>query len=145
MNIKRFIILSVLLCTLISSTVLADSDFGQFRVPRNSEKVFVGIDNSRNTKTTNWNKWFVVATTVDYHPANAKKGWGMCFTPMRKGQKYYIAGGDTAWIYNASSGRYERSWSGKGYKGTYYLGVRMDTVFTGNYGSAYGYWNTDCE
>ena len=144
MNIKRFIILSVLLCTLISSTVLADSDFGQFRVPKNSNKVFVGIDNSKNEKTTNSKQWYLVATTVDYHPANAKKGEGMRFTPMRKGQNYYIAGGDGVWVLGASSGGYKVSWNGKGYMGEYYLGVRMDTIFNGKYGSTYGYWNTDC-
>lgn len=145
MNFKRFIILGTLLCLLVSSTVLADSFYKTYELPKTGSRNFKGIDNSANYKETNWNSWWVSAIDIHYNGSGKlKTGWGIAYTPMIKtGERYRQAGGNTVWINNPSGEWYFGSWNGNGHNQHYYLGARVDDVFNGNYGSARGYWNTD--
>lgn len=140
MNIKRFVILSTLLCMLVSSTVLADSDYSAYNI-KDSGYSFQKVDNSCNHKTTNWNRWFVVAEALNYTPNNSKKGWGVCYTTVHGNGEQ--AGASRIWILNASNSWYTGSWNGYNYTGYYFLGVRPDSVFNGSSIYASGYWNAD--
>jgi len=144
MNLKRIIILSLLIMSLASTSANASSAFTQYYVPKNSSPVFVGIDNSRNVKENTNTAWWVKATTIVYNPSNAYVGYGLRFTPMKKSSAgvYSIAGGGYKWIKTASNTPKYGDWGTNGEIGTsYYLGVRLDTGFDGNYATTAGEWN----
>lgn len=140
MNIKRFVILSTLLCMLVSSTVLADQKYTAYQI-KNSGHSFQKVSNSCNYKETNWNSWYVVAKMLHYYPNNSKKGWGVCYTALHENGEY--AGTSSVWILNESDSWYIGSWNGNNYTGNYYLGVRSDSIFNGSYIFAQGKWNAD--
>ncbi len=141
MKILRTVIIFSLLFCMGTSNLEASSSFGQYYVAANTQKTYTGIANSANNKTTNANSWYVIATTLDYRPSNSYKGLGMCFSPMVKnGSVYSLCGGSYQWILNASNNPVYGTWKSIN-KRTYYLGVRLDTDFSGNSGAAYGSWN----
>jgi len=58
------------LTVLSSSDALAASTYSTGYVGRNQEKTYTGISNSANSKTTNNNSWYVIASYMGYTPSN---------------------------------------------------------------------------
>lgn len=140
-NIMRLVIISVLLCGIYTSSAFASSTFSKDYIAPNTSKTYTGISNSANSKTTNQNSWYFIASTLNYNPTTAYKGAGMCFSPMVKnGSIYSLCGGSYQWALNASSNPIYGTWKYINQR-TYYLGVRLDTDFTGTSGGASGSWN----
>ncbi len=139
-NIKKGVLLGTILCTLVSSTVLADSGFSKYYL-KNTGYRYNGIGNSANSKTTTWDNWYVKAGYIRYR-SNSSKAKALCFTPMNWDKTYYIAGGSFEWLCS-SDDEAVGDWKGKGRKKTYYLGVRTDSDFSGNSADVTGRWNAD--
>ena len=141
MNIKRFVILSTILCLLVSSTVAAKTNFSTYHIKKSGYR-YSGIEHSGNKKTENWNKWYVYTDHVRFKRSNGI-GEALCFTPMRLDRTYYIAGGSYEWVYNSGDFK-SGGWNRRGYTDTeYHLGVRLDTDYCGSEAEVTGTWNAD--
>ena len=139
---NRLIILGMMLLSLSYFNVQAASTFSKSYIAANKKPVYVGIDNSKNEKTTIVNSWYVIAKKISYNPSNAYVGYGLCFSPMVRSKEgiYSLSGGSYQWVKKGSKDPIYGTWKNVNKK-SYYLGVRLDTDFTGKSASSSGEWN----
>lgn len=142
MKLLRTIIIVTMLFGILGLSVKADTSFKSKTVYANAKKTYSAITDSKNKKIYKNKAWYVTAKKITYSPKDSFVGYGMCFSPMIKNAgTYALAGGSRQWIKKGSDSPVYGEWNGKGKCGYYYLGVRLDTDFTGKYGTVKGLWN----
>lgn len=142
MKKNRLIIFAALLLSVTYFNVQAASDYSKNFIAANDKKVYTGIADSANNKTTDKNDWYVIAKKITYKPSNAFVGCGLCFSPMVKSKLgvYSLCGGTYQWVIKGSKKPVHGQWKNIN-KRKYYLGVRLDTDFDGKSAASSGEWN----